>query len=164
MCLGQSGDYGHALEHLRRASSIAEEIEHREFRTTVHTVWGRDFCIGLLAPAEAEAHLATAMAMARELGSRSMILFATEDLALVYILRHELVRAQELLDTAISGDLPDAAGVPMLLRGCWAARAELELALGRPGQSVPFDEPPRRGARTLRARPSDHPGTRRGAP
>jgi DNA-binding CsgD family transcriptional regulator len=140
VCLCRAGEYGRGLEYLRRALSIAEEIEHRELLVSVHHALGSELYLGLLAFAEAREHLETARAAAQERGSVGLTFFATARLVTVCILQKDLARAHALLDGVLKTDLPDAGGMTTLLRGCWAARAELELALGNPARALEIIE------------------------
>jgi DNA-binding CsgD family transcriptional regulator len=47
-----------------------------------------------------------------------------------------LARAQALLEGVLQTDLPDVKGMTSLSRGCWAARAELDMALGNPTRAL----------------------------
>jgi DNA-binding CsgD family transcriptional regulator len=138
--LCRAGDYGRGLEYSRRASSIAEEIEHRELLTTLHLVWGIEFYLGLLAFAEAREHLEAALKAAQDLGSVALMLIATARLVTASILQNDLARAQELLEGVLEAVLPEVREMTFLLRGCWAARAELELALGNPARALEIIE------------------------
>lgn len=140
VCLCRAGDYGRGLEYLRRASSIAEEIEHRELLTTVHLSWGIELYTGLLSWAEAQAHLEAARAGAQELGSVALTFISTARLATVCILQRNLDRAQELLDNVLPADLPEITEMTFLARGCWTPRAELELAGGNPERALEIVE------------------------
>jgi DNA-binding CsgD family transcriptional regulator len=140
VCLCRAGDYGRGLEYLRRAVSIAKEIEHRELTTTVHLAWGLELDLGLLAFAEAREHLEAAVAGAQEIGSVALTFISTARLATACILQNDLARAQGLLGAVLDADLPDATEMTTLLRGCWTARAELELALGNPGRALEIVE------------------------
>jgi DNA-binding CsgD family transcriptional regulator len=140
VCLCRAGEYGLGLEYLRRAMSIAEEIEHRELVTTVHLAFGTELYLGLLAPAEARAHLEAALAAAHELGSIALTFMTTAPLVRACILQKELARAQGLLEALLPAGSPGVTDLTMLLRGCWAARADLELALGNPGRAVEIVE------------------------
>jgi tetratricopeptide (TPR) repeat protein len=136
VCLCRSGDYGRGMEYLRQALQIAEEIEHRELLMSVHHAWGSEFYLGLLASTEAREHLEAARRVAQERGSDALTYFVMARLVTVYILQKDLDRAQALIDEVLKTDLPDAGGVTSLWRSCWAARAELELALGNPAHAL----------------------------
>ncbi len=139
-CLCRAGEYGRGWEYLRRALNIAEEIEHQELLVSVHLVWGTEFYLGLLALAEAREHLEAARRAAQARGSSAFILHTTASLAHACTMQRDLARAGELLDSVLQGDLPDAAGMSSLIRNCWAVRAELELALGRPAAALEIVE------------------------
>ncbi|HSH81634.1 MAG TPA: BREX system ATP-binding domain-containing protein [Herpetosiphonaceae bacterium] len=136
VCLCRVGEYGRGSEYLRRALGIAEEIEHRELLTGVHLAWGTDLGLGLLAFAEARKHLEAARVAAQERGSVALAFVATARLVTAYILQNDLARAQGLLHEVVQADLPDVTEMTFMLRSCWAARAELELALGNPGRAL----------------------------
>jgi predicted ATPase/DNA-binding CsgD family transcriptional regulator len=140
VCLCRAGEYGRGLEYLRRGLSIAEEIDHRELLVSVHHAWGSELYLGLLAFAEAREHLEEARAAAQERGSIGLTFFATARLVTVCILQKDLARAQALLDGMLQTDLPDVRGMTSLLRSCWAARAELELARGNPARALEIIE------------------------
>ncbi|HMA32948.1 MAG TPA: AAA family ATPase [Chloroflexia bacterium] len=135
-----AGDYGRGLEYLRRASSIAAEIEHRELLTTVHLACGIELYLGLLAAAEAGEHLEAALAAAQALGSVALTFIVTARLVTACILQNDLARAQGLLAGVLPADLPEVREMTFLLRTCWAARAELELALGNPARALEIVE------------------------
>jgi DNA-binding CsgD family transcriptional regulator len=136
VCLCRAGEYGRGLEHLRQALGIAQELEHREMQATAHLAWGLELCLGLLAAAEAQEHLEAALATAHELGSVSLTLLVTASLALAYILDDDLTRAEEVLVKVTPAGLPGDADLTMVTRAGWAARAELELARGRPARAL----------------------------
>jgi predicted ATPase/DNA-binding CsgD family transcriptional regulator len=139
-CLCRAGEYGRGWEYLRRALGIAGELEHRELLTSVHHVWGTELYLGLLSPTEAREHLEAAHVAAQERGSIGLALVATASLVRASILQNDLARAQSLIDGALGSDLPAAGGMTTMLRGCWAARAELELALGNPARALKIVE------------------------
>jgi DNA-binding CsgD family transcriptional regulator len=55
---------------------------------------------------------------------------------LAYVRQGDLGRAEALLAEVMPAGLPGSAELNMPLRGCWAVRAELELARGRPGTTL----------------------------
>jgi tetratricopeptide (TPR) repeat protein len=130
------GDYGQALEAIRRGLQIASEIGHREW------VVGNRFALGvlygeLLAPEEARRELEQALALTKELRSQYWINHATGALATAYFLLDDLPGAQSILDTVISRETPmDTTGK----RYCWARRAELALAQGEPAVALAMTE------------------------
>ncbi len=140
VCLCRAGDYGRGLEYLRRALAFAQEIEHRELLTTVHLGWGIELCLGLLASLEAREHLEAALAGAQELGSVALTFISTARLVTACVLQNDLARAQVLIRAVLHTDLPDATEMIFLLRSCWAARVELDLALGNPGRALEIVE------------------------
>jgi DNA-binding CsgD family transcriptional regulator len=124
------------MENLRRALAIAEEIGHRELLAVVHLTWGIEFYLALLASAEARVHLEAALATMQETGSISLTFYSTAWLVRACILQNDLTRAQGLLDAVLPPDLPAVTDMTTLLRRCWAARVELELALGNPSRAL----------------------------
>jgi DNA-binding NarL/FixJ family response regulator len=128
------------LDYLRGALRIAEEIEHTELLVSVHQAWGSEFYLGLLAFAEARQHFEAARAAAQERGSLGVTLFATARLVTACILQNDLARAQGLLDEVLQTDLPEVTEMNFILRVCWAARAELDLALGNPARALEIIE------------------------
>ena len=139
VCLCRAGEYGRGWEYLRGALRIAEEIQHTELLMSVHHAWGSEFYLGLLAFAEAREHLEAARAEAQERSSVVFLLFATAHLVRACILQNDLPRAQALLDGVLQANLPDK-GLTSPLRDCWAARAELDLALGKPARALEIIE------------------------
>ncbi len=140
VCLCRAGEYGRGLECLYRASSIAEEIEHRELATTVRLAWGIELDLGLLAFAEAREYLEAGLAAAQEIGSVALTSIATARLATACILQKDWARAQELLGAVLHADLPDVSDMTFLLRGLWTARVELELVVGNSGRALEIVE------------------------
>ena len=135
-CLCRAGDYRRGGELLGRALRIAEEIDHGELLTSVHLVWGIEFYLALLAAPEAREHLEAAWAAAQARGAVALTSVATAGLVSACILQHDWARAQGLLDEVLQADLPDVGEMTFLLRGCWAARAELDLALSNPARAL----------------------------
>jgi ATP/maltotriose-dependent transcriptional regulator MalT len=128
MCLGPRGEYAQALEVAQRGLAIAEEIEHRQWMTAGHRALGALY-LDLLALSEAKPHLEQALALAEEVGSWNWIRIISGFLAPVYLLQHDLARADSLLTAALEAD----AGMQTLgQRLVWAARADLALARGDP--------------------------------
>jgi ATP/maltotriose-dependent transcriptional regulator MalT len=128
MCLGPRGEYARALEVAQRGLAIAEEIEHRQWMTAGHRALGALY-LDLLALSEAKPHLEQALTLAQEVGSRNWIRIISGFLASVYLLQHDLARADSILTAALEAD----AAMHMLgQRLVWAARADLALARGDP--------------------------------
>lgn len=134
LSLVQAGDYKRALDRLSRAQSLADETQNRERFLRLHLTFGELF-IGLLALSEAREHLETALTLAQRLGSGLFIANATARLASASVLQNDLPRAQDLLDTLLPVEYP-AGQVPTILRRCWCARVELELAQSNPQRAL----------------------------
>ena len=128
MYLGPRGEYAHALEVAQRGLAIAEEIEHRQWMTAGHRALGALY-LDLLALSEAQQHLEQALALAQEVGSWNWIRIISGFLASVYLLQHDLARADSILTAALEAD---AAMQTLGQRLVWAARADLALARGDP--------------------------------
>ncbi len=140
ICFCRAGDYGHGLELVSRAWRIAAEIQHRELLASIHLTWGIEFYFGLLAFAEAREHLEAAHTGAHEIGSTALLSIATARLASVYIEQQDFAHARELMGTILHDDLPADKDLTFLARGCWATRAELELASGNPVRALEIVE------------------------
>jgi tetratricopeptide (TPR) repeat protein len=128
LCLGSQGAYGRALATVRQSLDIAEEIEHRQWQTAVHTVLGGMYS-GLLAYPQAREHFEQALALAREIGSLFWTCIATGYLASVVILLQDLAQAETVLHAALTPDMPVQT---MAQRMVWCASVELALAQGQP--------------------------------
>jgi tetratricopeptide (TPR) repeat protein len=136
ICLAESaglrGEYTRALDLVRRALDIAQEIEEREWMAFAHCTLGplyRD----LLALPQARHHLEQALAVGQELSSLQLVRTATGLLALVCTLDHDVVRAESILNATLGPDTPSQT---LGQRVCWYARAELALARGDPNLAL----------------------------
>jgi tetratricopeptide (TPR) repeat protein len=132
LCLGSQGEYGRALATVRQSLDISEEIEHRQWQTAAHTVFGGIYS-GLLAYPQARGHFEQALALAHEIGSLFWTRIATGYLASVAILSQNLSQAEKLLHAALS---PDTPAETMAQRMVWCASVELALAQGRPTRAL----------------------------
>ncbi len=124
--LAMAGEYGRALDLIRRGLQTAEDIEHRHFMATSHLILGalyRD----ILALPIARAHLEQAISLARETNSMVWWRASASFLASTHILLGQLDLAESVLASVFTPDLPMEA---MGQRQVWAARAELLLARG----------------------------------
>ncbi len=139
-CFCRAGDFGRALDLVSSASRIADEIQHRELLASIQLTWGIEFYSGLLEFGEARQHLEAAHAGAQQVGSIALLSLATARLASVCIEQHDLAHAHELLGTLLHDDLPPDQDLTFLIRGCWAARAELDLASGKPAHALEIVE------------------------
>jgi DNA-binding CsgD family transcriptional regulator/Flp pilus assembly protein TadD len=128
MCLGPRGEYARALEVAQRGLAIAEEIEHRLWMTAGHRALGALY-LDLLALSEAQQHLEQALTLAQEMGSGNLIRIISGFLAPVYLLQHDLARADSILTAAHEAD---AAMHTLGQRLVWTARADLALARDDP--------------------------------
>jgi DNA-binding CsgD family transcriptional regulator len=126
--LGAHGKYAQALEKAQRGFEIAQQIGHRQWMSVAHRVLAKLY-LDLLALPAAQDHLEQAVTLANEVGSLYHARVATGHLILLLIFEHEHARAQALLDTALSSDLPMQTNAQ---RWLWRAHAELVLAQGNP--------------------------------
>jgi predicted ATPase/DNA-binding CsgD family transcriptional regulator len=130
--LGPHGEFARALEVTRAGLAISEQIEHRQWLTDAHWQSGVLY-LDLLALPEALQHLEQALTLAHEVGSWNWIRIVSGFLAPAYLLQHDLRKAESILTAALEAD---AAMQTIGQRLVWAARAELALARGDPGQAL----------------------------
>jgi DNA-binding CsgD family transcriptional regulator len=128
LCLGPRGEYARALNMAQRGLAIAEEIEHHQWMAAGHRTLGALY-LDLLAFSEAQQHLAQALALAQQIGSRFWTRIASGFLALVFIAQHDLMQADNLTNAALG---PDDPAQTVGQRLAWYARAELALARNDP--------------------------------
>lgn len=134
ICLERVGEYGHALERLVQAQSLAEESRNRESYARLYLISGQIFS-GLMAYSEAKQYFETGLAYLQELGSGLLILTAKAFLATVAISQTDFARAHTLLDDVLGTEYPQGQEQGPLRR-CWSAYAELELAEGNPRRAL----------------------------
>lgn len=126
--LGQIGAYGQALERLERAESMAEEARNREMFARIQMTRG-NLELGLLAFSEAQRHFEIGLAHVQKLGSGVLILAAKTHLVTLAAVQGDIAAGMALLDGLLPAEYPQG-GESFLLRGCWCACAEMELARG----------------------------------
>ncbi len=129
--LGPRGEYAQALEVAQEGLALAEQIEHHEWMTFGYWLVGVLY-LDLLAIPEAQHHLEQALALANEVGSWNWIRIVSGFLAPAYLQQGQ-TSAEAILASALE---PDAAMQTIGQRLVWAARAELALASGDPGQAL----------------------------
>jgi DNA-binding CsgD family transcriptional regulator/tetratricopeptide (TPR) repeat protein len=127
--LAHRGAYGQGLSAAQRGLELAQAIEHRQWQAWAEATLGLIY-FELLMPEEAERHLQNGQALAQEVGSSFMIVFATGMLASTLIVQKRLDEAAALLPEHLP-PLPVAADM-MLLK----AMAELRLARDEPEQTL----------------------------
>ena len=132
MILGPCGEYTRALTCAQAGLDIAIEIEHGPWMTFAHLLLGILFT-ELLAFPEARAHLEQAVTLAKESGSLFLSRATSAFLASTCIAQRDLARAEDLLATEADLTHPPQTAAQRL---CWAARVELELALGHPAAAL----------------------------
>jgi DNA-binding CsgD family transcriptional regulator/tetratricopeptide (TPR) repeat protein len=131
-----AGDYGRALDLATQAVTMAEEIGHRQFTAILHWAVGAIY-LDILALAEAQAHLETSLAMAKESQAIHWVRTASGFLASTLISQNELTRAEAVLAGALRLD------TPMQFNGqrhAWVALAELRLAQSRAEEALSIVE------------------------
>jgi DNA-binding SARP family transcriptional activator len=141
---GFRGQYGPALEALRRGLAIATEIEHPLWKAFAHWALGvvyRD----LSALATAQPHLEEALALARETGSILWTRASSALLALVYTAQGEIGRAESVLEAALHAgegppDAVDGSNQSAMERLVWYARAHVALASQEPHSALQIVE------------------------
>jgi DNA-binding CsgD family transcriptional regulator len=130
--LGPRGEYARALEMAQASLALAKQIEHRQWLTAAHMQVGVLY-FDLLALPEARRQLEQALALAREVGSWNWIRKVSGFLAPVYLWQNDHVSAEAILTAALERDAPMQTIGQRLV---WAARADLALARGDPGQAL----------------------------
>jgi tetratricopeptide (TPR) repeat protein len=126
--LGPRGEYARAFTSAEAGLAIAREIEHGPWMATGYLLLGI-LSLEVLALSTAQQHLEQALALAKECGSLFLLRDATAFLASAYIAQREFARAEAALDAAFGLQTPCQTVAQRLV---WRARAELELARGRP--------------------------------
>jgi DNA-binding SARP family transcriptional activator/Flp pilus assembly protein TadD len=131
--LSHQGQYGAALEAVRRGLSVAEEIKHPLWTTYAHWALGLIY-LDLLALPEAQRQLEQALRLAHETGSMFWKHVSTALLSLAYMLQNEPDRA-ELTLKAVLGSADDGRLESVewptqttMQRLVWYAWAKLALA------------------------------------
>jgi DNA-binding CsgD family transcriptional regulator/tetratricopeptide (TPR) repeat protein len=132
MILGPCGEYTRALTCAQAGLDIAIEIEHGPWMTFAHLLLGILFT-ELLAFPEAREHLEQAVTLAKKSGSLFLSRATSAFLASTYVAQRDLARAEDLLATEADLTHPPQTAAQRL---CWAARVELELALGHPAEAL----------------------------
>jgi DNA-binding CsgD family transcriptional regulator len=122
------GRYGEALSLVEGALATSTETGHRQWQALGHITIGELYldiaCFDL-----ARHHLSRGLALAREIQSFIHTRLAADPLARLMARTGELEQARELLSEL----LPGQGGMETAVeRGCWRARAHLELAAGNP--------------------------------
>lgn len=136
LCLAIEGEYASTLNMLQRALTLATEIEHRQWMAAAHRSLGM-FYLDLLALPAAHQNFERAWMLARELGSTVWGRITAKCLALTFILQHEFLQAETILNTALAADAPAQTLGQRLI---WFARAELALARNEPEQALQIAE------------------------
>ena len=130
--LGPRGEYARALEVAQASLALSEQIEHRQWMIFGYWQSGVLY-LDLLALPEALQQLEQALALAHEVGSWNWMRIVSGYLARAYLLQQDFTKAESILTAALE---PDAAMQTIGQRLVWAARADLALARGDPGQAL----------------------------
>jgi non-specific serine/threonine protein kinase len=126
------GEYGRALSLVQEGLELAQELEHRQWMTIGHLNLGGMY-LSLLAFDAAQEHLEQGLALAQATRSANFVRQCAVVLALACILRNDLARAAEALNSAFE---PDTGTRTFAQRIYWYARAELALAQGDAAQAL----------------------------
>lgn len=130
--LGVHGDFARGLECAQAGLQIAEDIQHKQWRTFAHFSLGVLY-FDLFALLMARQHLEQVLALAREINSSLWINLGAGYLASTCIAQNDLERAESVLAAVLGPDTPTQT---MEQRLCWCARAELALARGDPALAL----------------------------
>jgi DNA-binding CsgD family transcriptional regulator len=125
------GAYGHAIACAQNALAITHEIEHNAWHISAQSALGATMC-DLLALEQARRVLEQALEQAHGLG----IFFLRNVAALLgpaCIAQRDFARAREVLTLVLAPDTPMQTQGQRL---CWAACAELELAMNQPAAAL----------------------------
>ena len=122
------GHYGTALELLREALAVAQEIEHREWIADAQVAIG-NVLLDLLALDEARTYLEAALAQARAINSTIWITYAAIGLATIDAHQGNYAQANAMLDTVLTPNTPKKG---LQQRALWFTRAEIALAANQP--------------------------------
>ena len=126
LSLTSSGEYGQGLEFIRAGFELANVIEHRHFMTTGHMILGA-FYLDIFAFPLAEAHLEQAQSLAQETDSHIWLGNVTAFLADLHTQQNNFAKAEAVLNTLLTPDLPMQTTNQ---RQLWRAKAEWHLAQG----------------------------------
>jgi DNA-binding CsgD family transcriptional regulator/tetratricopeptide (TPR) repeat protein len=132
LVLGTRGEYAQALAMAQEGLSIAEQIEHRQWLTYGHWIFGAMY-FDLLDLPTAQQHLEQALALAREIGSGYWMRLVSGLLALVFLAQQDVTGAESILTTAPGPDAPPQTIGQWLV---WYARAEFAQAKGDAGLAL----------------------------
>ncbi len=130
-CLGELGDYTGALAAAHACLGIAAEIDHGEWTTAgLCTLGGlhRD----LLSFGTSREYLERGLAQARAIGSSHWMRIASAHLTSTLVEAGDLSAAELVLGQTLTDDTPTLGPG----RALWCARAELDLAAGRPNEAL----------------------------
>jgi DNA-binding NarL/FixJ family response regulator len=131
-CYTIQGEYVRAWVTARASLEIAEEIEHRQWAVGAHWALGA-LCLDRLDPIAAREHLAQALAMGMEIGSRNWVCSSAGLLASAHLAQGDAALAEAVLDAAIGWDAPAETLGQRLV---WCARADVALARGDPAAAL----------------------------
>jgi DNA-binding CsgD family transcriptional regulator len=130
--LGYHGFHGQALEHGREALRLAQEIEHRQWTALANISLGH-LALDRFDIDTALGYLQVARELAQQIGSYFHTRLSAAPLSRAWIAAGELGRARDVLGEVL--DASDARHTAVE-RDCWAAAADLELALGNPATAL----------------------------
>lgn len=130
--LGWQGAFGRALSEAKTALTIAQQIEHRMWQINAQVILGW-LHLELLDDATALDYLEQALRQTEGMQSLYMRHLAASVLSRVYVVRHQLQQANQVLNQFITPDLPMQTLAQRLV---WTAQAELLLAEDKPEKAL----------------------------
>lgn len=130
--LGWQGAFGRALSEAKTALTIAQQIEHRMWQINAQVILGW-LHLELLDDATALDYLEQALRQTEGMQSLYLRYLAASVLSRVYVVRHQLQQANQVLNQFITPDLPMQTLAQRLV---WTAQAELLLAEDKPEKAL----------------------------
>jgi DNA-binding NarL/FixJ family response regulator len=150
LSLVSAGEYIQGLERLRAGLELANVIEHRHFIATGHMILGA-FYLDVFAFPLAEVHLEQAQNLARKTESHIWLGNVTAFLADLYTQQNNFAKAEAVLHSLLTPDLPMQTTNQ---RQLWRANAEWHLAQGHAAEAFGIaqqliDSAPNAGMNTI---------------
>jgi predicted ATPase/DNA-binding NarL/FixJ family response regulator len=130
------GEFGPALTHAQEAMRIATAIEHQQWMIATYNALGQLYIL-MLEPALAISALEAGLALSQTLGSAFWIRNLTSYLALGYMLRQEIARADAALKTIMPRERKPGDLAERQIARIWG---ELALVQGEPRIALQITE------------------------
>jgi DNA-binding CsgD family transcriptional regulator/tetratricopeptide (TPR) repeat protein len=131
LSLASSGEYSQGCARVQAGLELAKAIDHRHFVTTGHMILGA-FYLDVFSFPLAEVHLEQAQILARETVSHIWLGNITAFLADVHTQQNNFAKAEAILQTLLTPDLPMQTTHQ---RQLWRAKAEWDLAQGHAAEA-----------------------------